>query len=169
MKKFISILLTFVMTLCTFTFAVSAEESENNGIPENATRHTIALTLNPEEIYSGEIGNGDNTASPYIWGDPSLSMADNHVAYTNSFYVSDRYFAFEMEGFLYNDAISDESYCVALEYVGAGVIASMSGYADRSLYKLDWIDIYSDGNYRFMVTNNTDYILTVYITYYSWN
>ena len=167
MRKFIAILLTFVMTLCMSTFIVSAEETENGSIPENATRHTIALTLNPEEV--AEIGNGDNNVAPYIWGDPSLSMADNHVAYTKSFYVSDRYFAFEMEGFLEDNAVSNESYCVALEYVGGGVIASASGRADHTLYKLDWIDIYTDGNYRFMVSNNTDYILTVYITYYSWN
>ena len=157
MKKFIAALLTLAMVFCMTNTVVFAEESENT-IPENATRHTVELTLNPED-----------SVSPYIWGDPSITMIDNHTAYTSSFYVSDRYFAFEMEGFLEGDPITNEGYSVALEYVSGGIIASASGYADHSLYKVDWITINVDANYRFKVTNGTDYVLTVYITYYSWN
>ena len=159
MKKFIVLLLTLAITLSLFSVTAFAEESYPNGIPENATRHTIEVTLRPEE-----------SITPFVWGDPSITMVDNHTAYTGSFYLSDRYFAYEMQGFLEEPgATSTESYSVILEHTSGGMIASMSGLADGATYKKDWITINVDGTYRFRVVNNTDYTLTVYMTYYSWN
>lgn len=170
MKKFIATLLVLAMTFCMSSISVFAEETKENTIPENATRHTIELTLQPEDIYNADVISAENSGvAPCIWGDPSITMIDNHVAYTSSFYVSDRYFAFEMEGFLDDGITTNEGYVVAFQHISGGTVASMSGNPDGSVYKVDWITINVDGNYRFQITNGTDYVLTVYITYYSWN
>jgi len=165
MKKFLSVLLNLSMVFC-FSTAVFATENDTNGIPEYATRHTIELTLAPGETIGDDSNSG---VAPYIWGDPSMSLVDHNSAYTSSFYVSDRYFAYEMEATKTDGTETQQGYCVALEYVNGGVIASMSGHADGSLYKNDWITINVDGYYRFLVSNNTDYDLRVLMTYYSWN
>ncbi len=170
MRKILAFIMCIVLFVCSVCTSVYAAEATENAIPENATRHTIAITLAPEEEFSADVNIGD-AASPYVWGDPSMSIIDNHSAYTKSFYLSDRYFAYEMEGFLEDGNVySNEGYSVILEHAASGAaIASMSGYADHSLYKLDWITIPVDGDYRFQIVNQTDYNLTVYITYYSWN
>lgn len=166
MKKFLSLLLTISMVFC-FSTAVFAAEDTSNAIPENATRHTIELSLAPGEAIGDD--NSNSGVSPYIWGDPSMSLVDHHSAYTSSFYVSDKYFAYEMEALTVDGGETQQGYGVAFEHINGGVIASMSGHADGSIYKADWITINTDGYYRFLVTNNTDYYLTVSIVYYSWN
>ena len=157
MKRILAILLALVLTIGMST-SVFAAEPENT-IPANATRHTVEVSLAP----------GENDIAPYIWGDPSMSIIDNHSAYTSSFYVSDKYFAFEVYGELINGTYTNQVFSVGLEYVNGGTIASISCAADRSLYKVDWITINLDGNYRFKVVNPTNYYLSVFITYYSWN
>lgn len=165
MKKFLSLLLTLCMVFC-FSTAVFAAEDNPNGIPEYATRHTIELSLAPGEAIGEDSNSG---VAPCIWGDPSMSLVDHHSAYTSSFYVSDKYFAYEMEALKTDGTPTSQGYCVAFEHINGGVIASMSGNADGGNYKNDWITINTDGYYRFLVSNNTDYYLTVSITYYSWN
>ena len=161
MKKFKSIFaLTLALILCFSTVAFASEDTAA-GIPEYATKHTLEITLNPEDEYS---------VAPCIWGDPSVSMIDHHTVNTSSFYVSDRYFAYEMEAIPASGVATSQGYTVSLVYSGANAVkASMSGNADGGLYKKDWITISTDGNYYFRITNNTDYVLNVYITYYSWN
>ena len=157
MKRILAILLALVLTIGMST-SVFAAESENT-IPANATRHTVEVSLAP----------GENVINPRIWGDPSMSIIDNHSAYTSSFYVSDKYFAFEVEGELINGTFTNEVFNVTLEYTSGGSVAGMNCYANGSISKLDWITINVDGNYRFKVTNPTNYYLSVFITYYSWN
>ena len=162
MKKLFAILLTLALMLSMSTTAFATEnDTSANGIPEYATKHTIELTLEP--------GSEMNTVAPCVWGDPSMTLIDNYSAYTSAFYLSDRYFAFEMQGFLENapSGVYDV-YAVALEHAGGGSIASSTGNADGSVYKHDWITIYTDGNYRFLITNPTNYHLTVYLVYYSY-
>lgn len=160
MKKFKSIFaLTLALILCFSTVAFASEDTAA-GIPEYATKHTLEITLNPEDEYS---------VAPCIWGDPSVTMIDNHTVDLSSFYVSDRYFAFEMEGIPASGTPTSQGYSVALRYSGASTVASMSGNADGSNYKKDWITLPASGNYYFRVTNATNYVLTVSITYYSWN
>ena len=157
MKRILAILLALVLTIGMSTSVFAAEPEDT--IPANATRHTVEVSLAP----------GENIINPRIWGDPSMSLVDHYSAYTSSFYVSDKYFAFEVYGELINGTYTNEVFSVGLEYVNGGTIASLSCAADRSLYKADWITINVDGNYRFKVVNPTNYYLSVFITYYSWN
>ena len=61
LKHFLAIVLALVLVTGLSTVAFAAEET---GIPENATRHTIELTVEP-----GETINGDDAGiAPYIWG-----------------------------------------------------------------------------------------------------
>lgn len=167
MKKFLSVLLAVVMTFSLSSIAFAAEDTSNS-IPEDATRHTIELNLAPGEN-SIEVGTNENGVAPCVWGDPSMSIIDNHSAYTSSFYLTDKYFAYEMEALTMDGQAIQEVYTVAFEYTGAAILASMSGYANGNNYKNDWITIDLDGNYRFLVTNSTNSYLTVSLTYYSWN
>ena len=164
MKRFVSLLMAMLLCLSIGSVAFAAEGSANT-IPENATEHTVAFCLPAQ----GEMTVPADGIAPYIWGDPSVTMVDHYVYYTAPFYVSDRYFGYEVEGFLDPGIVTDRGYSVSLQHVNGGVISSMSGEADGSLYKVDWVNIYTDGNYRFRIANDTDYTLTVYITYYSWN
>lgn len=157
MKRILAILLALVLTIGMST-SVFAAESENT-IPANATLHTVEVSLAP----------GENIINPRIWGDPSMSIIDNHSAYTSSFYVSDKYFAFEVYGVLLNGTFTNQVFSVGLEHASGGTLASISCYADGSTYKMDWITINVDGNYRFKVVNSTNNYLSVYFTYYSWN
>lgn len=168
MKKFLAILLSTVMTLC---FSSAAFAAEGDPIPEGLEKHVIELAVAPGEttIDPSTLISGEDAIAPCIWGDPSMSIIDHYSANTSSFYVSDKYFAYEMEAIPSNGVATSQGYCVELKYVNAGTIASMSGEADGSNYKLDWITINVDGNYYFRVTNDTDYVLNVYLTYYSWN
>ncbi len=161
MKKIFALVLTLSMLLCCNT-VIYAVEDTSTAIPADATKHTIEVSLEPGEDW-------DATVAPRIWGDPSASLIDHHSVYTSSFYVSDRYFAYEMEALPGSGVPTDQGYTVALQYTSGGTIASATGCADGSIYKVDWIDIYVDSNYRFHITNSTDYGITVYITYYSWN
>lgn len=157
MKRILAILLAFVLTIGMSTSVFAAEPEDT--IPANATRHTVEVSLAP----------GENIINPRIWGDPSMSLVDHYSAYTSSFYVSDKYFAFEVYGELINGTYTNEVFSVGLEYTSGGTLASVSCTADRSLYKVDWITINIDSNYRFKVVNPTNYYLSVFITYYSWN
>lgn len=163
LKKFIALALALVMCMSITTTAFASETS-NNAIPENATRHEIHLTLEPEASTDENGG-----AQTYIWGNPGMNLIDHHTASTASFTVTDRYFAYEMNAIIYDGSTTTQPYSVALKYVNAGIIANMSGIADGTNYKLDWIDLDLDGDYYFQVTNDTDYILSVDIIYYSWN
>lgn len=157
MKRILAILLALVLTIGMSTSVFAAEPEDT--IPANATRHTVEVSLAP----------GENIINPRIWGDPSMSLVDHYSAYTSSFYVSDKYFAFEVYGELINGTFTNEVFGIALEYTSGGGICSLSCYADGSTYKKDWITINVDSNYRFKVTNPTNYYLSVFITYYSWN
>ena len=157
MKRILAILLALVLTIGMSTSVFAAEPEDT--IPANATRHTVEVSLAP----------GENIINPRIWGDPSMSLVDHYSAYTSSFYVSDKYFAFEVEGELINGTFTNEVFNVTLEYTSGGSVAGMNCYANGSISKLDWITINVDGNYRFKVTNPTNYYLSVFITYYSWN
>ena len=167
LKSIIVLTLAFAMCLALNSTAFAAESTTPEGIPEYATRHEMQLTLFPEG-YEGDEATTDGMQS-YIWGNPSMNLIYHHTASTSSFYVSDRYFAYEMEAIPIDGVPTTQGYYVAFKPQAGGIKASMSGYADGSNYKLDWIDIYTDGNYYFEVTNNTDYILSINIIYYSWN
>jgi hypothetical protein len=109
----------------------------------------------PEDVYNADIISAENSGvAPCIWGDPSITMIDNHVAYTSSFYVSDRYFAFEMEGFLDDGITTDEGYVVALQYTNGGIIASMSGNPDGSGYRRSSSDCKHEQGWRWRILRN---------------
>lgn len=164
MKKIKSILaMTLALILCFSTVAFAADTTDSEtGIPEYATKHTVELTLAPES------DENDNSIAPYVWGDPSVSLIDHHTVNTAEFYLSDQYFAYEMEAIPASGTATSQGYAVSL-MCGSATKAAMTGNADGGLYKKDWITISTDANYYFKITNNTDYVLNVYITYYSWN
>jgi hypothetical protein len=165
-KTFIALTLALVMCLGLSTTAFAAETNDS-GIPENATRHEIQITLAPEESLEGNIVNGG--AQTYAWGNPSMNLIYHHTATTSSFYISERYFAYEMNAIPLSGVATNQTYTIALKASGAGNITSMYAAADGVTHKLDWIDLNNDAYYYFEVTNNTDYILVIDIIYYSWN
>ena len=61
-KKFIALFLAMIMATSFATTAMAAEP-EDSGIPENATAHTIELTVNPD-------GTVEGTSIP--WANPTI-------------------------------------------------------------------------------------------------
>lgn len=165
-KTFIALTLALAMCLGLSTTAFAAETNDS-GIPENATRHEIQITLAPEESLEGNIVNGG--AQTYAWGNPSMNLIYHHTATTSSFYISERYFAYEMNAIPLSGVATNQTYTIDLKVQNAGTKTSMYAPANGVTYKKDWIDLDTDTYYYFEVTNDTDYILVIDIIYYSWN
>ena len=162
-KKMIALFLAIVMATCFATTAMAAEpESE---IPENATRHTIELTVNPD----GTIEGSEDGISPFIWNQENHTVSGNKT-YTMQFNVPDRYFAYEMRATDTNGSAVSGNYRVdLLDAQVFAIIASNTKAVNGITDKVDHIDLYSS-NLRvlFCITNGTGVPISVTITYYSW-
>lgn len=162
-KKMIALFLAILMATSFATTAMAAEpESE---IPENATRHTIELTVNPDGTVEGD----DDGISPFIWNQENHTVSGDKT-YTLQFNVPDRYFAYEVRATDTNGNAISGSYCVnLLDAQTFGIIASCTEIANGNTYKMDHIDLNATNErVLFCITNLAGTPLSVTITYYSW-
>lgn len=162
LKHFFAIILALVLVTGLSTVAFAAEET---GIPENATCHTIELTVEPGET----IDENDAGISPYIWGNNNYNVTSGSHTYTPQFNIPERYFAYETRAVNTDGSSSSGTYHVQLVRYVSSSIAGLEKPIDGVTYKNDWITIPSPGDgYHFKIYNSSVSTITVYITYYSW-
>lgn len=166
LKKTFALFLALIFAISFSTIAFASEDE--SGIPENATRHTIEVTLDPMESITEE----DEGIAPYIWNNESHTLKAGSVTYTQQFNVPQRYFAFESSALTSSGTSCEGTYAISLMRSTVAPIAGATGLSvDGSVEKLDWITIdnTSSSDYHFKITNNTNYTITVSIVYYSWS
>lgn len=162
LKKIFALVMALVLATSFSTVAFAAEES---GIPENATRHTIEVTVEPGETLEGT----EEGIAPYIWNQGTYNPPANGATYTAQFTIPDRYFAYEMYATSTNGSNVNANYEISLLHAAAfSIIASSSKPINGTTYKLDWIDVNANQNYLFKISNYSSVPITVRITYYSW-
>ena len=163
LKHFFAIALALVLVTGLSTVAFAAEET---GIPENATRHTIELTVEP-----GETINGDDAGiSPYIWNQGNYNPpASGGVTYTPAFTADHRYLAYEFYA-LSTSGASVPGTCTVKLIHHATMTPAASTYVsiNGSTEKLDWIDVFTGEKYLFQIHNSSTNSITVTLTYYTW-
>ncbi|MCI9454401.1 MAG: hypothetical protein HFG83_11350 [Dorea sp.] len=154
MKKSISLLLTIIVCFSMSISAFAADE-DNFVIPKDIKETTITYQIDPNDV---------DGIQPFIWNTEERET-NKQTAYTPFFTIPDRYFAYEIT------ATSDNpsgQFSVALIDKNSVTIRSISGIADGSYRKSDWIDVTAGQVYQFKVTNQTNSYLKFTITYYSW-
>lgn len=163
-KKFIALFLAMIMATSFATTAMAAEP-DDSGIPENATAHTLELTVNPDSTVEGT----EDGISPFIWNQENHTVSGNKT-YTLQFNVPERYFAYEMRATDTNGNAVSGTYKVQLLYaLTFSVMASSTKNVDGNTYKLDNIDLgASNERVLFCITNYTGVPISVTLTYYSW-
>lgn len=157
-KRFISLLLVFVLSMAISVPAFAAETEPT--IPD-VEKHTIEIMLDPGESIDNESG-----ITPYIWGQTDTFM--NNVCYTNSFWVPDQYFAYEVIAGNEYSQPCNIPFTVQLITLSGTPIASLPVIAHGGNFKADWISVNPNSEYRFRVINDTSAKLHIIITYYSW-
>lgn len=163
LKKIFALFLAIVLATSFSTVAFAAEDE--SGIPENATKHTIEVTVEPGETFDGS----EDGIAPYIWNQIGHTVSGDKT-YTLQFTVPDRYFAYEYSAVPTSGGTSSGSYSVSLLLSAIlSPLATGSGIADGANHKVDWIDLSGNsGSYQFLIINSTGTSITVSITYYSW-
>ena len=163
-RKLVALFLAMVMATSFATTALATEtESE---IPENATSHTIELTVAPDGTVEG---NDDNGVAPFIWNQENHTVSGDKT-YTMQFNVPERYFAYEVCATdTSGNAISGRYKVELLMAITFSLKASCSQNVDGITYKVDNIDL-SSSNQRclFCISNYAGVPISVRITYYSW-
>lgn len=154
------ILLTLI-TIIALLFSLSPKSfaAKNSVEDQSITSHTIVLSISA-------VSSEDDGIVPYIWGEFNPGTVSHNIYNTPSFYIPDRYFAYEVSATATNGSPVNENFSVALKYNSA-TKSIISGKANGSVYKNDWIDVVP-GNYYFAVNNSTNSDLSIKITYYSW-
>ena len=162
-KKIIALFLAIIMATSFATTAMAAES--DSGIPENATAHTIELTVNPD----GTVEGNEDGVSPFIWNQIQHTVSGNKT-YTLQFTVPERYFAYEMRATDANGNAISGSYCVELlDAQALGIIASNTKPVNGVTYKVDHIDLNATNErVLFCISNIAGVPISVTITYYSW-
>lgn len=164
-KKIIALFLAMIMATSFATTAMAAENTSDSEIPENATVHTIELTVNPD----GTVEGGEDGISPFIWNQENHTVSGNKT-YTLQFNVPERYFAYEMRATDTNGNAISGQYRVDLLYaLTFSILASNTKVANGNTYKVDHIDLgASNERVLFCIYNISGVPLSVTITYYSW-
>ena len=153
MKKFFSLLLALIMCI---PFSNVAFATEMPAVKATTVEFTVDA-------------NSESAIMPRIWNQVSYTLNSQTITYGLRFNVPDRYFAYEASAVAANGGtVTSGHFAVALMADAVTLIASSSGNADGTVYKNDWIDLGSGGNYLFKVCNYTNTAITVSITYYSW-
>ena len=167
MKKILSLILVFALTLCISTSALAAEPVNrlNGGKVE---KHTIEFVAEPG--VSTINANGDEGIMPIIWNQFSHKVPYNANYTTGVFSVPDRYFAFEVTGTDYNGSGASGYFSVNFLYNTRNGLAGLTCTVNGPSKKADWITIPSVGekNYSFEILNGATGDINVTITYYSW-
>lgn len=163
-KKLIALFLAMVLATSFATTAMAAET--DSGIPENATRHTIELTVAPDGTIEGTDEDG---VVPFIWNQENHTVSGDKT-YTLQFTVPERYFAYEMRATDTSGNALNSPYNVSLLLaVTLSTLASATFDANGNTYKVDNIDLLSSNKTcLFCISNFTGVPISVTITYYSW-
>lgn len=166
-RKIVALFLAMILAIGNLSItAFASETGSENTIPENAERHTIEVTLEPGENLDGTNESG---IAPYMWGQESHNVSTGYITYTERFYVPERYFAFEMSATDTSGNAVSRNYTVQLLLQqGLSTIASITGTANGTVYKTDWIDLSANQYYLFAIHNSSGTALTITLTYYSW-
>ena len=164
-KKLIALFLAMVLATSFATTAMAAEPDSE--IPENATRHTIELTVAPDGTIEGSDEDG---VAPFIWNQENHTVSYDKT-YTQQFTVPERYFAYEMRATGTSGNAISGNYSVALYLAGPFTsIALSTKNVDGNTYKVDHIDLSaSNQTCLFCISNFTGVPISVTITYYSWS
>ena len=165
LKKLVALFLTFALIAGLSTTAMAAETETN--IPENATRHTIEVTVSPDGTIENDNENG---VMPLIWNQENYTVSGDKT-YTLQFNVPERYFAYEMTATDTSGNAVSGTYKVALLFAAPfSTKAANVENVDGVTYKVDKIDLGSTGlTCLFCIFNNTDVPISVTLTYYSWS
>ena len=163
-KKLIALFLAMVLATSFATTAMAAEPDSE--IPENATRHTIELTVAPDGTIEGSDEDG---VAPFIWNQENHTVSYDRT-YTLQFTVPERYFAYEMRATSTSGNAVNGTYSVDLLLASVFTsIASSTKNVDGNTYKVDNIDLRSSNRTcLFCITNYAGVPISVTITYYSW-
>lgn len=166
MKKILSLILAFALTLCISTSALAAEPVNrlNGGKVE---KHTIELVAEPGV---NTISLDDEGIMPIIWNQFSHKVPYNGKYTTAVFSIPDRYFAFEVTGTDYNGNGASGYFSVNLLYYVQAGLAGLTCTVNGPSKKADWITIPAVGEkkYAFEILNGATGDINVTITYYSW-
>ena len=165
LKKIFALFLAIVLATSFSTVAFAAEDE--SGIPENATKHTIEVTVEPGETLDGT----EDGIAPYMWDNEGHTLNSGSVTYTLQFNVPERYFAFESSALTSSGTSCDGTYSIAFVRSATATIAGADALpVNGTVNKVDWITIdnTSASNYHFRIGNNTNTTITVSIVYYSW-
>ena len=148
------------LTLC-LSLSTTAFASETSEIPENVTKTTVTYTV--------DAGESVTTVQPRIWNQESHTVGVGYTVYGLQFTIPDRYFAFEVYATDSNGNAVNASYTVALVYDITSVVSTITGTANGTVYKNDWIDLsYGGKTHQFRYINLSSTALSVHVTYYSW-
>lgn len=163
-KKLIALFLAMVLATSFATTAMAAEPDSE--IPENATRHTIELTVAPDGTIEGSDEDG---VAPFIWNQENHTVSYDKT-YTLQFTVPERYFAYEVRATGTSGSAVSGSYNVSLLLASTfSTLASCTTYANGGTVKVDNIDLLmSNTTCLFCISNYTGVPISVTITYYSW-
>lgn len=160
-KRILSMLLALTLCLSLSTTAFASETSE---IPENVTKTTVTYTV--------DAGESITTVQPRMWSGNTYTLNSGTATYTAQFTIPDKYFAYEVYATDSNgNALSSSTtafYVYLMEDDVETTIASLSGAANGTTYKKDWITVTAGNSYLFKIYNNSSTSLSVTITCYSW-
>lgn len=160
-KKTFAIFLALIFAISFSTIAFASEDE--SGIPENAIRHTIEVTLEPMEAFVGEEGS-----DPCIWSSKDYTTSSD-TTYTPTFVTDHRYLAYEISAIgSSGSTVSGTCTVKLIEHSSMAAIASTYVPANGTVEKIDWIDAGSGNTYLFKIMNGTGTSITVTITYYTW-
>ena len=164
-KKLIALFLAIVLATSFATTAMAAEPDSE--IPENATRHTIELTVAPDGTIEGSDEDG---VAPFIWNQENHTVSYDKT-FTLQFTVPERYFAYEIRATTTSGGTVNANYCVELLFAGTfSTTASSTKPINGVTYKLDNIDLgITNQKWLFCITNGAGVPISVTITYYSWS
>ena len=166
-RKLIAILLAMILCISTFSmtaFAAETDADEERSIPENATRHTIELTVEPGEVLD------DSGIAPYVWGEGSTTTSSGGYSRVPLEQLFERYLAFEATAVSSSGSPVNGTFSVSVLYSGTYSIASMTADVDGQMHKLDWITITNiGGSHQLHVYNGTPTTIIVHIVYYTWD
>ena len=137
-KKLIALFLAMVLATSFATTAMAAEPDSE--IPENATRHTIELTVAPDGTIEGSDEDG---VAPFIWNQENHTVSYDKT-YTLQFTVPERYFAYEVRATgTSGNAVSGNYIVELLDAESFAPLASISSSVNGITYKVDNIDLHS--------------------------
>lgn len=148
-----------------FSFSTVAFAAEESGIPENATRHTIELTVEPGESFDGS----NSGITPFMWNQGSYNPPANGTTYTATFTADHRYLAYEISAIgTSGSAVAGNCTVQLIDHDSMAPIAATYVSCNGSIEKMDWIDVYTGDKYLFKIMNSTSSAITVTVTYYTW-